>query len=874
MPDDRNDNNSQTPREPKIPGMPGGKKPTRTGWLYFILACALLGYAFFNMGSGFANSSNTVKLATSEMVSAIKQDRVEDLTYTVQDGSVTGHYWKTKKDKGDTSELKSFSSTYVGSDSLAELMAEHPDTKYIVNTNDPDFWGDLAMSVLPTIALIAIMFYFMRQMMGANNRNMQFGKTNAKTNEATRPKVKFEDVAGVDEAVEELEEIRDFLSDPDRYRKLGAKIPRGVLLVGPPGTGKTLLAKAVAGEAGVPFFSISGSDFVEMFVGVGASRVRDLFKEAKSQAPSIIFIDEIDAVGRQRGAGLGGGHDEREQTLNQLLIEMDGFEESESVILIAATNRPDILDPALLRPGRFDRQVTVDRPDVKGREQILRVHAENKPMDEDVKFEKLAQMTVGFTGADLANLLNESALLAARRHRSVISMDEVEESMERVIAGPQRKGRAMTEAERTTIAYHESGHALVGHILEHSDPVHKISIVSRGQALGYTLQLPQEDHFLKTKNEMLDELAVFLGGRVAEELMCDDITSGASNDLERATKMAREMVTRLGMSEELGTQVFGEAQHQVFLGRDYADHQDYSEETARRIDIEVQRIMREAHRRAVEILDARRDQLDLMAKVLLERETVEGDAVNALLDNEWNAYLEREGDILAAKEERNAKAAGMPTKKRAPRMSEEELAADAAAFAQAAMQEDTEVISPRWMEEMVMYAQQDRVGCVGAKLLYPDNTIQHAGIGFGFLTLAAHMHKNFPVGHPGYMGRLSYAQDVYAVTAACLMVRKDVYEQVNGLDESFAVAFNDVDFCVRVREAGYTNVFTPFAQLYHYESKSRGLDESPAKRKRFASEVERFQKRWAKQLAAGDPCMNPNFDLMKEDFSFDIKPLE
>ena len=693
MPDDRNDNNSQTPREPKIPGMPGGKKPTRTGWLYFILACALLGYAFFNMGSGFANSSNTVKLATSEMVSAIKQDRVEDLTYTVQDGSVTGHYWKTKKDKGDTSELKSFSSTYVGSDSLAELMAEHPDTKYIVNTNDPDFWGDLAMSVLPTIALIAIMFYFMRQMMGANNRNMQFGKTNAKTNEATRPKVKFEDVAGVDEAVEELEEIRDFLSDPDRYRKLGAKIPRGVLLVGPPGTGKTLLAKAVAGEAGVPFFSISGSDFVEMFVGVGASRVRDLFKEAKSQAPSIIFIDEIDAVGRQRGAGLGGGHDEREQTLNQLLVEMDGFEESESVILIAATNRPDILDPALLRPGRFDRQVTVDRPDVKGREQILRVHAENKPMDEDVKFEKLAQMTVGFTGADLANLLNESALLAARRHRSVISMDEVEESMERVIAGPQRKGRVMTEAERTTIAYHESGHALVGHILEHSDPVHKISIVSRGQALGYTLQLPQEDHFLKTKNEMLDELAVFLGGRVAEELMCDDITSGASNDLERATKMAREMVTRLGMSEGLGTQVFGEAQHQVFLGRDYADHQDYSEETARRIDIEVQRIMREAHRRAVEILDARRDQLDLMAKVLLERETVEGDAVNALLDNEWNAYLEREGDILAAKEERNAKAAGMPTKKRVPRMSEEELAADAAAFAQAAMQEDAEAAS-------------------------------------------------------------------------------------------------------------------------------------------------------------------------------------
>ena len=551
-------------------------------------------------------------------------------------------------------------------------------------------------TLLPYILLfggLALFYVLMTRAQGGGNNIMNFGKSRARTNMDGRNKVTFADVAGAEEEKEELREVVEFMRSPKRFTAMGARIPKGCLLVGPPGTGKTLLAKAVAGEAGVPFFSISGSDFVEMFVGVGASRVRDLFKEAKSQAPSIIFIDEIDAVGRQRGAGLGGGHDEREQTLNQLLVEMDGFEESESVILIAATNRPDILDPALLRPGRFDRQVTVDRPDVKGREQILRVHAENKPMDEDVKFEKLAQMTVGFTGADLANLLNESALLAARRHRSVISMDEVEESMERVIAGPQRKGRVMTEAERTTIAYHESGHALVGHILEHSDPVHKISIVSRGQALGYTLQLPQEDHFLKTKNEMLDELAVFLGGRVAEELMCDDITSGASNDLERATKMAREMVTRLGMSEELGTQVFGEAQHQVFLGRDYADHQDYSEETARRIDIEVQRIMREAHRRAVEILDARRDQLDLMAKVLLERETVEGDAVNALLDNEWDAYLEREGDILVAKEERNAKAAGMPAKKRMPRMSEEELAADAAAFAQAAMQEDAEVAS-------------------------------------------------------------------------------------------------------------------------------------------------------------------------------------
>ena len=667
-------------------GGPGrrGTGPSRANWLYFLVACALLAYVFFSLGSNARGVKSSVELPTSEFVSAVEDGRVESATYTVMDGKLAGSFWEKKKDVGDEKKATAFTSTYVGNDSLSELMAKHPETKYEVDTKDPDFLADLLMGLLPTVVLVGLMFYFMRQMMGANNKAMQFGKTDAKTTAATRPNVKFKDVAGIDEAVEELEEIRDFLSEPERFRKLGAKIPRGVLLVGPPGTGKTLLAKAVAGEAGVPFFSISGSDFVEMFVGVGASRVRDLFKNAKEQSPSIIFIDEIDAVGRQRGAGLGGGHDEREQTLNQLLVEMDGFEDSENVILIAATNRPDVLDPALLRPGRFDRQVTVDRPDVKGREQILRVHAANKPLDEDVKFDKLAQLTVGFTGADLANLLNESALLAARRNRSLISMDEIEESMERVIAGPERKGRVMSEHERTTIAYHESGHALVGHVLDNADPVHKISIISRGQALGYTLQLPAEDHFLKTRNEMLDELAVFLGGRVAEELMCDDITSGASNDLERATKMAREMVTRLGMSDELGTMVFGEAQHQVFLGRDYADHQDYSEETARRIDIEVQRIMREAHERAVRILEARRDQLDLMAQVLLERETVEGDAVTALLDNEWDSYLEREVDIRAAKEERNAAAA------RKPKQSDEEIAADAAAYAEAAVAAEAE----------------------------------------------------------------------------------------------------------------------------------------------------------------------------------------
>ena len=658
--------------------------PSRTNWLYVLVVCSLVAYLFYSLGGGVAGAPQATKLATSDFVTAVEEGRVESATYTVLDGSVKGSYWEKRKDVGDKKDLKAFTSTYVGNDSLAELMAEHPKTEYRVDTSDPNFLTDLLVAVLPTLVLIFMMFYFMRQMTGANNKAMQFGKTDAKTSEATRPNVKFKDVAGIEEAVEELTEIRDFLAEPERFRKLGAKIPRGVLLVGPPGTGKTLLAKAVAGEAGVPFFSISGSDFVEMFVGVGASRVRDLFEKAKAQSPSIIFIDEIDAVGRQRGAGLGGGHDEREQTLNQLLVEMDGFEDSESVILIAATNRPDILDPALLRPGRFDRQITVDRPDVRGREQILRVHAANKPLDEDVSFDKIAQLTVGFTGADLANLLNESALLAARRGRNLISMDEIEESMERVIAGPERKSRVMSEKERTTIAFHEAGHALVGHVLDNADPVHKISIISRGQALGYTMQLPAEDHFLKTRGEMLDELAVFLGGRVAEELMCEDITSGASNDLERATKMAREMVTRLGMSAELGTQVFGEAQHQVFLGRDYADHQDYSEETARRIDAEVMRIMREAHERAEAILSERSAQLELMARVLLERETVEGDAVTALLDDEWDAYLEREGDIAAAKEARND-AAGA-----SPKQSDEEIAAEAQAFAESALAAESE----------------------------------------------------------------------------------------------------------------------------------------------------------------------------------------
>ena len=625
----------------KLPNIPGGEGPKdpRVNAITAILLLAVLGYLVFGMGSNPFAASGTDTLATSDFVAAVKDDRVKDVTFKYADGSLTGTYWANGSDKDSSSALKSFKSVYVGADSLAELMADHPGTTYRIDTSSDEVLQTLLFSVLPTVIMLVVFIYFMRRMGNQNGQAMSFGKTKALTAEGERPKVKFSDVAGIDEAVEELQEVRDFLSEPERYRKMGAKIPHGVLLVGPPGTGKTLLAKAVAGEAGVPFFSISGSDFVEMFVGVGASRVRDLFKQAKEAAPCIIFIDEIDAVGRQRGAGLGGGHDEREQTLNQLLVEMDGFEDNSAVILIAATNRPDILDPALLRPGRFDRRVTVDRPDVSGRQKILGVRAANKPLASDVDLERIAKITPGFTGADLANLMNESALLAARRRKEKVGRDEVEEAMERVMAGPERKSRVMSQKEREVIAFHESGHALVGHVLENSDPIHKISIIARGQALGYTMQVPEQDHFLSSRDEMLDQIAVLLGGRTAEELFCGDITTGASNDLERATKIAREMVTRYGMSEELGTQVFGEAQHEVFLGRDYAQKNDYSAETAKRIDDEIERIMREGHDRAREVLSARGAQMRTMAEVLLDRETVEGPAVDALLDGTWDQYV-------------------------------------------------------------------------------------------------------------------------------------------------------------------------------------------------------------------------------------------
>ncbi len=490
----------------------------------------------------------------------------------------------------------------------------------------------ILLNLLPFLLIVVLFFFLFQQMQGGGNKVMSFGKSRAKVMNKEQARVTFKDVAGVDEAVEELEEIREFLASPAKFQALGAKIPKGVLLYGPPGSGKTLLARAVAGEAGVPFFSISGSDFVEMFVGVGASRVRDLFEQAKASAPAIIFMDEIDAVGRHRGAGLGGGHDEREQTLNQLLVEMDGFDMKTGVILIAATNRPDILDPALLRPGRFDRQIVVDRPDLNGRIGILKVHTRDKPLADDVDLEVLARRTPGFTGADLANLVNEAALLSARHSKKKLDMEEMEESIDRVIAGPERSTRLISDKEKEIIAYHEAGHALVAHTLPNADPVHKISIIPRGQALGYTLTLPMEDKYLVTKGELVDELAMLLGGRVAEEMIFDEITTGDQNDIEKATKLARKMVCEFGMSDKLGPLTLGQKQGEVFLGRDFTTHKDYSDQIAYEIDKEVRRLVDEAYERAEAILTMHREKLDTIARALLERETLEKEELLALLE--------------------------------------------------------------------------------------------------------------------------------------------------------------------------------------------------------------------------------------------------
>jgi cell division protease FtsH len=533
---------------------------------------------------------------------------------------------------------------------------------YDATSPSSPWWSSALFTILPILLILGFWFFIMNQMQGGGSKVMSFGKSRAKRVSVDSPKVTFKDVAGADEAVEELHEIKEFLENPKKFQQLGARIPKGVLLYGPPGTGKTLLARAVAGEAGVPFFSISGSDFVEMFVGVGASRVRDLFEQAKQNAPCIIFVDEIDAVGRHRGAGLGGGHDEREQTLNQLLVEMDGFEMKDNIILIAATNRPDILDPALLRPGRFDRQIVVDRPDRPGRKMILEVHSRGKPIDKDIDMDALAAQTPGFTGADLANLVNEAALLAARHGKKLITMTELEEGIMRVLAGPEKKTRIISEKEKAITAYHEMGHALVGHFLEFTDPVHKISVVSRGQALGYTISLPSEDKFLTTKQELMDTLSMTLGGRAAEEVVFGEITTGAANDLEKATSTAKQMIMRYGMSEELGPRTLGHDQSMPFLGREFQQQADYSEEIARQIDDEIRRIIEEAHQRAKDLLVEKRELLDRISKILIVRETLARLEFEALLAGT------PEEEVFREKDEKRGRPGGTePTPQRPPR---------------------------------------------------------------------------------------------------------------------------------------------------------------------------------------------------------------
>ncbi len=560
-------------------------------------------------------------LRYSQMVSAVKAGRVSSVVVNENTSTLTG--------KVDGRPFQTYIPQIdVGLPSL--LSKYHVSYQFAPPATSP-WWASLLNSVLPLLILFGLFFLLLQQTQGGGNRVMQFGKSRARLHTDERRRVTFDDVAGVEEVKEELSEIVDFLKHPKKYLELGARIPKGVLLFGEPGTGKTLLARAVAGEAGVPFFSISGSDFVEMFVGVGASRVRDLFDQAKKNSPCIVFIDEIDAVGRMRGAGYGGGHDEREQTLNQLLVEMDGFGVNEGIIVMAATNRPDVLDPALLRPGRFDRQVVIHRPDLKGRKEILEVHAHGKPMDKDVDLEQVARRTPGFTGADLANMLNEAALLAARNRKKRVSMSEVSEAIERVIAGPQKKARVMNEKERRTVAYHEGGHALVGHFMPKSDPVVKVSIIPRGMALGYTMQLPTEDRYLISKEEILSRVSHALGGRAAEEVVFGEITSGAADDLEKVTKMVRRMITEYGMSEALGPLTYGTKQDQVFLGRDLGRDRNYSEQVAAAIDQETRHVVNECYDQAKRVIETHRSKLDKIAEILLEKETIEGPEFEELM---------------------------------------------------------------------------------------------------------------------------------------------------------------------------------------------------------------------------------------------------
>jgi cell division protease FtsH len=600
--------------------------------LYFIILMvfAVILIRVLSAGNPDVEELNNLQFRQAVQDKAFVTDLPENdpnrLTIKDEDQTVTGMY----KPPGG-GEPKEFEYPYT---QLTDVAGQLNDANIPFEVDPPNngFWFTLIGTLAPIMLIILFFILFMSSMQGGGNRVMSFGKSRARRMTKDQPKVTFADVAGADEAVQELTEIKEFLEAPQKFQKLGARIPKGALLVGPPGTGKTLLARAVAGEAGVPFFSISGSDFVEMFVGVGASRVRDLFEQAKQNSPCIIFMDEIDAVGRQRGAGLGGGHDEREQTLNQLLVEMDGFDSKSGIIMLAATNRPDILDPALLRPGRFDRQIVVDRPDLPGREKILKVHTRGKPLGNDVDVGTLARGTPGFTGADLANLVNEAALLAARHDKDQIDMSEMEEAIDRVIAGPERKTRLISEKEKEITAYHEAGHAIVGALLPEADPVHKITIIPRGQALGVTMSLPTEDRFMMSRSQLMAQLAMMLGGRAAERVVFDEITTGASNDLERVTQTAKQMVTRFGMSEKLGPMALGHQQGQVFMGRDFHAQPDYSDEIAFQIDKEIRRIVDESYDTAEDLLVRNRTLLNKLSKELIEVETVDAKHLMRLIE--------------------------------------------------------------------------------------------------------------------------------------------------------------------------------------------------------------------------------------------------
>lgn len=596
-------------------------------------------------------SHDVTPLSYSEFLNQVDKGNVAEVT--VDGSNITGRL----------KDGRHFNTYAVGIGDLAKEIAKKGVNVEVKPPQVTPWWSGMVSSLFPTLLLIGAWIFILYHMQGGGSKVMSFAKSKAKMFLDNRPKVTFDDVAGCDEAKEELQEVIEFLRNPRKFTALGARVPRGVLLLGPPGTGKTLLARAVAGEADVPFFSISGSDFVEMFVGVGAARVRDLFEQARKYQPCIIFIDEIDAVGRHRGAGLGGGHDEREQTLNQLLVELDGFDASTGIIVLAATNRPDILDPALLRPGRFDRQVVVDRPDSKGRLAILKVHVRDKKVDPNVDLEIIAKRTPGFVGADLANLVNEAALLAARRNKKLITMEEFEEAIDRVIAGPERKSRVISPKEKRIIALHESGHALVAKLLPDCDPVHKVSIIPRGhQALGYTMQLPEEDRFLISKKELLNRICVLLGGRVTEELKGDDITTGAQNDLERATQIARKMVTEFGMSDRLGPIRLGRKQHEIFLGRDIVEDRNYSEEIAYAIDQEVRRIIDNCYETVKDLLIKHESVLEKIAEVLLEKEVLEGEELDILI----NHALQRDSEVKSEEAEEQSVAASQAIDKKAP----------------------------------------------------------------------------------------------------------------------------------------------------------------------------------------------------------------